>query len=245
MKCSVRVGIFLLLFTLLLSSCSRGSDQEGNLLEAKVHKVIDGDTISVEVGEKRESIRMLLIDTPETHHPNKPVQPYGKKATEFAKNTLDNKAVKLEIGTTKRDKYGRILAYVYIDDQMYNELVVKEGLARVAYVYPPNDKYVERLKEAEHQAQKKKIGIWSKPNYVQEDGFHVEEGEQRSGNISKKDSKQESPGLPYAPGRPDRDCSDFSYQTEAQTFFELAGGPEKDPHRLDRDGDGSVCETLP
>lgn len=227
---------------LLLSSCSTSSVST-NKLEATVMKIVDGDTITVQLNGKKETIRMLLIDTPETHHPHKPVQPFGQEASQYAEQILSNSKVTLEIGTTKRDKYGRMLAYVYKDGKMYNELIVKEGLARVAYVFPPNDKYVDTLKETEATAKEQNLGIWSIPNYVKENGFDTSVVKDEYKQPSTSDTSEGN--LPYAPDGPDRDCSDFTAQKDAQLFFKLAGGPEQDPHRLDRDGDGKVCETLP
>jgi len=233
----------LLLFCILfiLSGCASNQPENG-LIEATVDKVVDGDTISVHMNGTEETVRMLLIDTPETKHPDKPVQPFGEQASQFARKKLSNKKVELEIGTSKRDKYDRLLAYVYVNGEMYNKQVVRKGLARVAYVYPPNDKYVEQLREAEDKAKNDKLGIWKHKGYVTDEGFRPEaikkqEPPDKKGSISTS--------LPYDPSGPDRDCVDFEKQKVAQAFFEAAGGPKNDPHRLDGDGDGIVCETLP
>ncbi len=247
------IGLILFSSILILAGCtevkqeseqsqSKETTEQQNLIKAKVKKVVDGDTISVQMNGSEETIRMLLIDTPETKHPNKPVQPYGPEASKFAKDKLSGQQIKLEIGTTKRDKYDRILAYVYVNGEMYNKQVVQNGLARVAYVYPPNDKYVEELREAEQEAKENARGIWKDPDYVQEDGFHSEAIKEKT---KQPDSSQSNISLPYEPDGPDRDCGDFKKQHVAQAFFEAAGGPTDDPHRLDGDQDGVVCETLP
>jgi len=235
-------GSMLLFCTLfILSGCASDQTENGRI-EAEVDRVVDGDTVSVHMNGKEETVRMLLIDTPETKHPNKPVQPFGKEASQFAKSKLANQEVELEIGTSKRDKYDRLLAYVYVDGEMYNKNVVRKGLARVAYVYPPNDKYVETLRESEEQAKKDNLGIWKHEGYVTEEGF-------RPDSINKQEASNKEntsvTSLPYDPDGPDRDCGDFEKQNVAQAFFEAAGGPKNDPHRLDGDGDGVVCETLP
>lgn len=90
---------------------------------------------------------MLLIDTPETVHPTKPVQPFGVEASNFTKEKLTGKDVQLEMDVGERDKYGRVLAYVYIDNTMINEQLLEKGLARVAYVNEPNTKYVDEFYE--------------------------------------------------------------------------------------------------
>lgn len=99
------------------------------------------------------------------------MQPFGPEASQFAKETLEGKEVELEFDVSERDKYGRLLAYVWIDGKMFNEMLLEKGLARVAYVFAPNTKYVDRFYEIQKKAQKEGIGIWSIENYVQEDGF--------------------------------------------------------------------------
>ncbi|WJH36831.1 thermonuclease family protein [Paenibacillus sp. CC-CFT747] len=144
------------------------------LIDVKIVKVTDGDTMDVSFGGKTESVRLLLVDTPETVHPDKPVQPFGPEASQFAKDTLTGKDVKMEIDVSERDKYGRLLAYLYVGDHMFNEMLLEKGLARVAYIIPPNVKYVDQFRAIEKKAQLAGVGIWSIENYAQEDGFHEE-----------------------------------------------------------------------
>ncbi|MFC3886131.1 thermonuclease family protein [Bacillus songklensis] len=140
------------------------------LIPAMVTNVIDGDTLDVKINGKTERVRLVLVDTPETKHPNKPVQPFGPEASELTKNTLLGKQVGLEKDISERDRYGRILAYVWVDGKMHNEALIEKGLGRVA-VFPPDTKYVDEFREKQRQAQEKAIGIWSIENYVQENGF--------------------------------------------------------------------------
>jgi len=107
-----------------------------------VLRVIDGDTVEVTWSGGTESVRMIGIDTPETVHPTKEVQVYGKEASDFTKSHLTGKNVSLEFDVEKRDKYGRLLAYVWLDGIMFNETLVSQGYAQVS-TYPPNIKYVE------------------------------------------------------------------------------------------------------
>jgi micrococcal nuclease len=147
-----------------------------NYIPAKVVRVIDGDTVKVLVNGKEETLRLLLVDTPETVHPNKPVQPFGPEASSFAKKTLSGKEVELELDVGERDKYGRLLVYLHADGKMFNKLLIEKGLARVGYVYAPNTKHVDEFYKIQQTAQKKEIGIWSIENYAAEDeGFHVAE----------------------------------------------------------------------
>ncbi|MGG4492276.1 thermonuclease family protein [Metabacillus idriensis] len=150
--------------------------QNETFIPAKVIRVIDGDTVKVLVDGKEETLRLLLVDTPETVHPNKPVQPFGPEASSFAKSTLSGKEVKLELDVGERDKYGRLLVYLHADGKMFNKLLIEKGLARVGYVYAPNTKHVDEFYELQKAAQKKEIGIWSIENYAAEDeGFNEEE----------------------------------------------------------------------
>jgi len=211
---------------------SKEEEQRPNYISASVVEVIDGDTIKVKIKGKIETVRFLLVDTPETKHPQKGVQPFGSQAYQFTKSLLSGKTVQLEKDVQERDKYGRLLMYVYVDGKSFQKELLKRGLARVA-VYPPNIKYVDEYRKIEREARKMGVRIWSIDGYVQEDGFISRE----------KDSKQSSQfksSLRYDPNGPDRDCSDFATQAEAQAFF-IAAGPG-DPHRLDRDGDGIACE---
>ncbi|WP_243291687.1 thermonuclease family protein [Bacillus sp. FJAT-47783] len=155
------------------SSNSEKAYEAHERISATIVDVVDGDTMKIIVNGKEETIRLLLIDTPETVHPTKPVQPFGPEASQFAKEMLSNKEVEIELDVNERDKYGRLLVYVYINGQMFNEMLLENGLARVAYVYPPNTKYVDRFVSIEKKAKQKEIGIWSIENYVIEDvGFN-------------------------------------------------------------------------
>lgn len=139
--------------------------------EAEVLSVTDGDTFKVKFADGSvEKVRLLLIDTPETKRANTPVQPFGPEASEFLTELLTGEKVRLELDKSERDQYGRILAYVYLGDEMVNELLIAEGLARVA-VYPPDVKYVDRFRGIENKAKSAKLGIWSIENYVTDRGY--------------------------------------------------------------------------
>ncbi|MDR7071880.1 thermonuclease family protein [Fictibacillus barbaricus] len=165
----------------VLTGCSQ-SDENNGRIPVKVLEVVDGDTIHVEIDGKEETVRFLLVDTPESVHPNKPVQPFSKEASHYTKDLLSKSSdVELELGIGERDKYGRLLAYVYADGKSVQEALLEKGLARVAYVFEPNTKYIDDYREIQSKAQKQAIGIWSLENYASEDGF---------------DSSQESSKLP-------------------------------------------------
>jgi len=216
--------------------------KDSNKTKATVTRVIDGDTIEVKMDGNTEDVRLLLVDTPETKHPSKPVQPYGPEASEFAKNTLSGKEVTLEFDGSKRDKYDRLLAYVWVNGNNFNKMLLAEGLARLAYVYEPPYTHYDAFMKAQTKAVNENKNIWSIDGYVQDDGFNSEVTQET--DSTEEDTSGEYDGV-YDPFGADRDCGDFDTHDEAQAFFEAAGGPESDPHRLDGDGNEIACESLP
>lgn len=130
----------------------------------KVHvdRVVDGDTfVAKKSNGEQIKVRLIGVDTPETVKPNTPVQPYGKEASNYSKQHLNNKDVYLEYDKEKEDRYGRTLAYVWLDEKtMYNEELVKKGLAREKY-FSPNGKYRSTFEKDEQQAKKDKVNLWS------------------------------------------------------------------------------------
>lgn len=135
-------------------------------------KTIDGDTIRIMYEGKERKLRYLLIDTPELNHKQQGTQPFAEEATNRNDELLKSGKVEIEFDIGEReDKYGRLLAYVYVDGKSVQQQLVEEGLARVAYIYPPNTKHLDPFKEAEEKAQQDGIGIWSIEDYVTNRGF--------------------------------------------------------------------------
>ncbi|MCJ8223675.1 MULTISPECIES: thermonuclease family protein [Bacillus subtilis group] len=157
-----------------LSACNTNKNIDNKTSRESVDlvKSIDGDTIKVKYKGEVKTVRYLLIDTPETKKPNSCVQPYGESASEVNKELVSNGRLELEFDKGDRtDKYGRLLAYVYVDGKSVQEILLNKGLARVAYVYPPNTKYLDRFREAEQKAMNNHTMIWSKSGYVTDHGF--------------------------------------------------------------------------
>ncbi|WP_430786557.1 thermonuclease family protein [Virgibacillus flavescens] len=211
---------------------------------ATVTRVIDGDTIEISMNGTNEDVRLLLIDTPETVHPSKPVEAYGPEASQFVKEKLTGEEVRVEVGKEERDKYGRLLAYVFIDGETIQEKLLRNGLARTAYLY--NDlTMLEEFHKVQETAISKEIGVWSIPGYSHVDHNHGYHYQEDSGEEPTEKEQGDQKELQYDPFGADRDCGDFSTHEQAQNFYVAAGGPENDPHRLDRDGEGSACDSLP
>lgn len=124
---------------------------------------VDGDTAKFTYNGQTETFRFLLIDTPETKHPRLGKQPFGQEASDRTAELLQNAdqiEVEFDVGQ-KQDKYQRYLAYIYVDGEMLNDILVREGLAKVAYVYPPNTRYLTELEQSQEAAKAEKLGIWS------------------------------------------------------------------------------------
>jgi micrococcal nuclease len=157
-----------------VSSSSRLKlDSNMKYIDALVTNVVDGDTIHVLIHNQKETVRLVLVDTPETKHPNKPIEPFGSEASKFVKDLLEGKKVKLEQDISTTDRYGRLLMYVWLNDRMVNEILLERGLARVA-VFPPDVKYVEAFRAVQKKAQEAQLGIWSLENYVNDNQIAVE-----------------------------------------------------------------------
>ncbi|WP_299092947.1 thermonuclease family protein [uncultured Metabacillus sp.] len=167
----MRIWMIAVITLFLTTACvlkENGSDR----ISAHITRVVDGDTVHVTVNGKEETVRLLLVDTPETVHPTKQVQPFGPEASSFVKKLLHDADVELELDIGERDKYGRLLAYLYVNDEMVNQLLLEKGLARVAYVFEPNTKYVDKFYKIQKHAMAKGIGIWSIENYATDQGFN-------------------------------------------------------------------------
>ena len=152
--------LLVFLFFILFSLPVKGDSER---IEVKFSKCVDGDTIKLKIDGEKKRVRLLAIDTPESVTPDKPVEAYGKEASELTCDLVKN-ANKIEIeydkNSDKEDKYGRVLAYVYADDKMIQEELLSKGLARVAYLYKDYE-YTNRFKELENIAKENKIGLWN------------------------------------------------------------------------------------
>jgi micrococcal nuclease len=127
-----------------------------------VIKVVDGDTIDVSLDGKTERIRLIGINTPETVDPRKPVECFGREASDRAKELLSNKKVYLEADliSGERDKYNRLLRFVFLEDGTnFNLLMIKEGYA-YEYTYDVPYKYQTEFKQAQKEAEANKAGLW-------------------------------------------------------------------------------------
>jgi micrococcal nuclease len=116
--------------------------------------VYDGDTLTIQVGERKEKIRLLGIDAPEMKQ-----APWGKRSRDFARSLALSKQVRIETDVQPRDRYGRLLGYAYVGDTFINHELIRQGHA-VLLTYPPNVKHVELFTAAQKDARSKGLGIW-------------------------------------------------------------------------------------
>ncbi len=134
---------------------------QGDSATVQVVRVIDGDTIQVCcVFGDRVTVRYVGVDTPQIHHPMKGVERYGKEASEANRKLVDGKKVTLEFDVQQFDKYGRTLAYVYLEDGTFvNAWLVENGYAMVMTI-PPNVKHQELFLRLQREAREAKRGLW-------------------------------------------------------------------------------------
>jgi len=164
----IKQSILLLFLLMFLVSFAYAKDT------ATVLKVVDGDTLKILYQGKEESIRLIGIDTPESGNNNKTrrdaertgqdiktIIALGKQATEYTKSQVSqNDTITIEFDVQQRDKYGRLLGYIYLaNGTMLNEEVVKAGYAQVM-TYPPNVKYVELFQKVYRDAVLNTRGLW-------------------------------------------------------------------------------------
>lgn len=124
-------------------------------------KCVDGDTAHFLIDGEDTVVRFLAIDTPEIGKNNKPTDAYGNDAAKYTCSALENaKVIKLEYEENKMDKYDRVLAWVWIDGQLLQKLLVEKGLASVKYLYD-DYKYTSIVQKAEENAKQNKNGIWN------------------------------------------------------------------------------------
>ncbi|MDW0116058.1 thermonuclease family protein [Sporosarcina thermotolerans] len=214
-------------------------------IPVKLVKTIDGDTIKILYNGQEVNVRYLLIDTPETSHPQLGKQPFGEEAKERNRQLVNSGELSIEFDVGERyDKYDRLLAYIYVDGKSVQETLLSEGLARVAYVYPPNTRHLTPYEEAQAVAKKKGLGIWSVENYATDSGFN-------SDAVSSKVSASTGGSASKPATSPN---TTLSTTTEGKEIFknctELrkkypSGVPQSHPAyqaKMDRDKDGYACE---
>jgi micrococcal nuclease len=142
-----------LLLFLAASLASAGS------IEGTVVRVVDGDTIYVQLGDRVEKIRYIGVNSPEIHHPIKGEEPGGREAAEVNRRLVDGHHVRLELDVRARDRYGRLLAYVWVGNTMVNAELLRLGYAQVMTV-PPNVRHQDLFIKLQREARDANRGLW-------------------------------------------------------------------------------------
>ena len=169
--------------------------------EASVERVVDGDTMKLKLKNSNEviTLRLLLVDTPESVKPGVDPQAYAIEASNFAKEVLQvNDTVYIEYDSgSKTDRYGRHLGYLWYYSkennswQMFNKTIIEKGFARVGYIYSQK-KHLDTLNEAQDKAKKNKLNIWSVDGYVTDKGFDVDAYNKNSWSSSSSNNNSEN-----------------------------------------------------
>jgi len=212
--------------------------------KGEVVHVADGDTITVDRNGQRVKVRLYGIDTPERS------QYYGQNAKEFTSSQVMGKTV--EIREADTDRYGRTVALVSVGDLILNRHLVEYGYAWVYDRYCKHDFCLE-WKALETRARQEKRGLWKNPNVISPWDYRHGGAAKRSSPGSRSGTRSEKRPVRGTGAKGPCDCSgnlyncsDFRTQREAQACFDhcrkVTG---TDVHRLDRDKDGVVCESLP
>lgn len=131
--------------------------------EGRVVRIIDGDTIEVDIGGLRRKVRYIGIDCPEPSHPPATAEPFSAQATARNAELVKGRIVRLEKDVSERDRYGRLLRYVWVGDTLVNESLVCAGLCR-AVSYPPDVTRQSRLAECQREAQRAGRSLWAAPH---------------------------------------------------------------------------------
>ena len=145
----------------LLMSCGSGATTENKVL-ITILKVIDGDTVDIDVDGRTERVRLIGVNTPETKHPTKPIECFGPEASAYLKQLLPmGTAVRIERDVEARDRYGRLLLYLYLGS---NDLFINLDLVSRGYGTPmsiePNTFHRNNFVRAAAQAEAANVGLW-------------------------------------------------------------------------------------
>lgn len=165
---ALRLLVVLAVAALLLAGCAADAPATAPTFDtshpsnATVEKVVDGDTIEVTIGRRREKVRLIGIDTPETVDPRRPAGCFGVEASTFTKDTLPaGTEVRLELDVEPRDRYRRLLAYVHRsrDGLFVNAELIDQGFAQPLTI-PPNIAYTDKFVDLAAEARRQNRGLW-------------------------------------------------------------------------------------
>jgi len=132
----------------------------GGRESARVIRVIDGDTILVDLNGRQERVRYIGVDTPETVAPDRPPGCFGQEASRANKDLVEGKVVQMERDVSERDRFDRLLRYVYVDGAFVNEELIRQGYGTVV-TFPPDVRENGRFRALEREARETGRGLWA------------------------------------------------------------------------------------
>ena len=135
-------------------------DTAGARTQVAILEVTDGDTIRVDLAGVETPVRLIGIDTPEEDGPYTDEECFGEQASRYTADALGDRDVELEFDVERTDRFDRVLAYVWLDGELFNERILVDGFAVLA-TFPPNVRYIDRFTEAERRARDEGAGVWS------------------------------------------------------------------------------------
>jgi micrococcal nuclease len=160
----IRLAVLMTLLLLISACCPACTSLQTapvqGAAQARVTRIVDGDTIVVKVQGRDYKVRYIGMDTPETTDPRRPAQYFGKEAADKNRELVEGKMVILEKDVSEMDRYGRLLRYVWVEGVMVNAEMVRLGYAR-SYTYPPDVKYQDVFATLEKEARENKRGLWA------------------------------------------------------------------------------------
>ena len=154
-----RVVVVAILAAASIGGWRLGEARRAATAEWSVIDVLDGDTIRVARDRDVDTVRLLGIDTPETHHPTQGVECYGPEAASYTQAHLQGRSVQLEADIETRDRYARRLAYVIVDGERFNDELLRLGYARLL-VIEPNHAHAREMLGGELDAKRAGLGVW-------------------------------------------------------------------------------------
>jgi endonuclease YncB( thermonuclease family) len=220
---------------------------------ATVKGVVDGATIRIVPAiDGANEVRLIGADTPDAKGAKIGGQPYSERASRFTESALDGKKVGLDFDAERKDRHGRLLAYVYpMGDGMFNGVLLRKGYAQT-YIVKPNDEHRDDFEAAQKKAKENDLGIWGLPEArrceLANHGNGIGKGSPACrASLNPAPKHEAKPKRKHPPATssgssvgPDLDCQDLTYR---QAQAEMAAD-SSDPFNLDADGDGEACNSL-
>lgn len=225
---------------------SYSNDNSHNRIPVTLSRVVDGDSVNVYHNGEELKLRLLLMDTPESVHPNKPVEPYAIEASNRMKELVAQGNLSIEYDTgDQTDHYGRHLVYLYSGDTNLNGQMIEEGYARVGYIYE-QQRHLDTFYGQQQYAKDNNLRIWSMNGYVNEggEGFNSHLFVEEETSTPAQQNQQNQQTQQTQSDNSNSGGYNFKNCTELREVFPngVQRGHEAYQSKMDRDNDGHACE---